>query len=48
MKIKLGESNKSKLEDLIYEIETQLRSLDWKDDDIRKYIKRIVNEYFNQ
>jgi len=50
MKIKLGEyrSSKCKLEDLIFEIEKELESLGWKNDDIRKYIKRIVSEYFNQ
>ncbi len=48
MKIKLGKSNKSRLEDLIYEIEMELKSFNWKDDEIRKYIKRIVKEYFNK
>ena len=48
MKIKLGKSNKSRLEDLIYEIEMELTAFNWKDDEIRKYIKRIVKEYFNK
>ena len=48
MKIKLGKSNKSRLEDLIYEIEMELKSFNWKDDEIRKYIKRRVKEYFNK
>ena len=42
------QSEQSKLEDAINHFEMQLKALGWADDEIRKYIKRIVKEHFQK
>ena len=42
------QSEQSKLENAIYQFETQLKASGWADDEIRKYLKRIVKEYYQQ
>lgn len=42
------QSNKDKLQQILMDIENDLKATGWDDDQIRKYIKRIVKDYFQQ
>ena len=42
------QSEQSKLKDAINQFEIQLKASGWADDEIRKYVKRIVKEYFQK
>ncbi len=39
-------SNKGKLEQVLSEIEQDLKGYNWSKEQIRKYVKRVINEYF--
>ena len=42
------QSNKDKLQQVLIDVENDLKATGWNDDQIRKYIKRIIKDYFKQ